>query len=415
MRSRAVIPATVVLTTVVALALAGVPAVTAWLYVLAWYPLLLLLDGLVVALGGPSLRSDPRALARMLGWSAVIWFGFEALNLRLENWYYVYVPASLPQRWAGTALAFATVVPAIVLPARLLERLGVAERLVTRPIPLGPRDLRLAAALGVVMLAAVLVAPRVLYPLAWGAVWLIAEPLLHRVDAEHSLFADIAAGRFTRIARLMLAGLAAGALWESLNALALTRWIYTVPLLEGLKVFEMPPVGFLGFPFFALEAWSLYYLLVARTRPAVVIAAVVGVVAVLWGMDRRTFSSTVPYARDLPGVAAPTAGRLEREGLGDAFRIVRAGVTALRAAGLPAGEAERLHAVARLAALRGIGAAHAAALEAAGIGSVEALAAADPERLWVALRAASRPSPVRPTAAAVRTWVRAARRAVSGT
>src|SRR5206468_1825377 len=84
---------------------------------------------------------------------------------------------------------------------------------------------------------------------------------------ERSLFADIAAGSWGRIARLMAAGLCAGALWESFNAAARAKWIYTVPFLEHMKIFEMPPIGFLGFTFFALEVWSLYHLLAPRTRP----------------------------------------------------------------------------------------------------------------------------------------------------
>src|SRR5204863_72797 len=78
------------------------------------------------------------------------------------------------------------------------------------------------------------------------------------------LFADIARGDWGRIARLMAAGLFAGVLWESFNAASRAKWIYTVPLLEHVKLFEMPPIGFLGFPFFALEVWSLYPLLAPR-------------------------------------------------------------------------------------------------------------------------------------------------------
>jgi hypothetical protein len=392
---------------VIGLALLDAPGVRAWLYPAAWYPLLALLDAGVVVSGGRSIAERPRVLIAMLYWSAVIWFGFEALNLRLQNWYYIYVPASTWQRWIGTVVAFATVVPAIVLPARLLACRGIGDRLVTRPLGIGRFDLAAAFALGAVLLCAVLAAPTLLYPLVWGAVWLLAEPVLFRLDPEHSLFADIAAGRFGRIARLMAAGLVAGALWETLNALALTRWIYTVPLLEHIKIFEMPPLGFFGFPFFALEAWSLYHLLSRWTRWWTVGPAAVGVVATLAAMDARTFASTLPYAAHLPGVSRETARRLEAVGLADAFRIARVDPAALERVGLSGGAARRLHGVARLAALRGIGAVNAHALAAAGYGTPERLAAADPELVWHSLR---RPDRHRPTAAEVRVWVRAARR-----
>ena len=198
----------------------GVEPVPTVFYLLAWYPTLLLLDALVAMRGGPSLWDRPRETAAMLGWSVVIWCVFEAINFRLRDWYYVFAPASQWQRWLGVSISFATVVPAILLPERLLDRLGVAQRLVTRPVRLTPRDLNLSALLGVALLAGALVLPAVLHPLTWGALWLLAEPVLYRVDPEHSLFGDIARGAWGRIVRLLLAGLFAGVLWEGFNAVS---------------------------------------------------------------------------------------------------------------------------------------------------------------------------------------------------
>src|SRR5438128_3442872 len=239
-------------------------------------------------LGGDSLLARPRELAGMLWWSAVIWFLFEAINFRLRNWYYVFLPANLIERWAGITVSLATVVPAVLLPERLLDRLGVWHRLESRPVALRPHDLRFAFPLGCATLGATLALPRYLHPLTWGAIWLIAEPLLYRTDPALSLFGDMRRGEWGRVARLLVAGLAAGVLWEAFNAHARGKWIYTVPFLEHLKVFEMPVVGFLGFPFFALEVWSLYHLLAARTRWAPVLASALLAVLVLVGMDRWT-------------------------------------------------------------------------------------------------------------------------------
>src|SRR5207249_7810702 len=114
--------AAAVLVAVAALRFYESPAVATWLYVLAWYPTLLILDQVVVLRGGESLLAQPRALVTMLWWSAVIWFLFEAINFRLQDWYYVFLPASLPERWIGITLSLATVVPAVLLPERLLDR-----------------------------------------------------------------------------------------------------------------------------------------------------------------------------------------------------------------------------------------------------------------------------------------------------
>src|SRR5256885_14185475 len=85
-------------------------------YVVAWYPTLVILDQTVVLLGGESLLARPSALTAMLWWSAMIWFLFEAINFRLEDWYYVFLPANRLGRWVGITVSLATVVPAVLLP-----------------------------------------------------------------------------------------------------------------------------------------------------------------------------------------------------------------------------------------------------------------------------------------------------------
>jgi predicted flap endonuclease-1-like 5' DNA nuclease len=63
------------------------------------------------------------------------------------------------------------------------------------------------------------------------------------------------------VARLFLAGLISGLVWESMNFAAPQKWIYTVRGLEDLKLFEMPLLGFLGFPALAFDAVSFFSLM----------------------------------------------------------------------------------------------------------------------------------------------------------
>jgi predicted flap endonuclease-1-like 5' DNA nuclease len=398
--------AALVLIAAVALLRYEIAPVPTWFYVFAWYPTLVILDQVVAVLGGGSLLARPRDLLAMLWWSAVIWFVFEAINLRLQDWYYVFLPAARLERWIGITVSLATVVPAVLLPEQVLDRLGVWHELRAQPVPLRPKQVRVAFWLGWAILALVLALPRYVYPLTWGAGWLIAEPLLYQQQPDRSLFRDIARGSWGRIARLMAAGLFAGILWESFNALARGRWIYTVPFLERAKIFEMPPVGFLGFPFFALEVWSLYHLVAARSTRRAVLASLAVVGLALVGIDRWTVSSTAPELRDLPGVTNAVLGRLEAAGWDDVFRVARSPAAELAyRANLTPADARAAHEAARLVILRGIGTAHAAALIGGGIGTVEELAAADPEVVWRIAR-----GPTRPTKAEVRVWVRGAQR-----
>jgi len=59
----------------------------------------------------------------------------------------------------------------------------------------------------------------------------------------------------------MLAGYVCGFLWEFWNYWAYTKWYYTVPILENIKIFEIPAVGFLAYGPFALEIYVMYNLI----------------------------------------------------------------------------------------------------------------------------------------------------------
>lgn len=399
--------AALTLATVYVLLLAGVEPVSQWLYLLSWVPTLVLLDLLVVRLGGePMLVGHPRATLQTIWWSAVIWLVFEAFNVRLRAWYYVDVPRETALRWVGSVVSFGTVVPAVLLPERLLGRIGLWSHLSGPTVRVRPIDIAMAMLLGVAVLAAVLAYPDFLHPLVWGGVWLLADPVLFRVRQEASLIGDVSRGRWGRVARLLVGGLLAGILWEAFNIGARAKWIYTVPFLDELKVFEMPLPGFLGFPFFALEVWSMYHLALWLTgRVKIVVPSIIFAVLALAGMDHWTVSSTAPRLSDLPGLDTEGERSLERAGFSSVYRLAATSLdTVLERSGFSADALAPAYEVARLATLRGIGAVHAAALIHAGYTSVESLAAADPAEVWQ--RVGGNP---RPTAAEVRVWVRAAR------
>jgi hypothetical protein len=106
-------------------------------------------------------------------------------------------------------------------------------------------------------------------PVWLGFIFLL-DPINARLGGT-SLFADWHAGRFDRTVNLALGGVLCGVLWEFWNYWAHAKWHYTVPIMENLKIFEMPVPGYLGFPPFALECFTMYELvrraLGVRGRP----------------------------------------------------------------------------------------------------------------------------------------------------
>ena len=98
----------------------------------------MLLEAAVASRGGRFFLGRPAFLATALAWSVPFWLLFELLNLRLENWYYVFLPRNAAARWLGIALSFATVIPAILVMERLLDSFGIAATVRTPRLRLPP-------------------------------------------------------------------------------------------------------------------------------------------------------------------------------------------------------------------------------------------------------------------------------------
>lgn len=94
-----------------------------------------------------------------------------------------------------------------------------------------------------------------------GPVWLgfifLLDPINARLGGE-SLLGDFRAGRSERFTNLVLSGFLCGGLWEFWNYWSGAKWHYSVPIMEHVKVFEMPLPGYLGFPAFAIECFTMY-------------------------------------------------------------------------------------------------------------------------------------------------------------
>jgi hypothetical protein len=214
------------------------------------------------ARGRSWIRTSPRAFAALALLSIPLWLIFEFYNLFIENWHYVGLPSNDVLRAFGYAWSFATIWPAIFEGADLIA--------VWRGQPHAPviarsvgrrgcsRPMWLAVSTGAAML---------LWPIVWPSpylaapVWLgfilLLDPINYRLGAE-SFVEDLRHARYDRLVNLMLSGLLCGVLWESLNYWARAKWHYTVPIMENLKIFEMPLPGYLGFPAFALECFTMY-------------------------------------------------------------------------------------------------------------------------------------------------------------
>jgi hypothetical protein len=261
-----------------ALLFAGNRTVGEWFTPFVWTGFLLLADALVFRAEGRSLFATERLeLLVICVVSVAGWWLFEFYNAPrfwssdLELWWHYHNLEPNPYlRRAGYDWAFATIFPAMFLTAELLAatafrrlRDGVKIRLSR------PAILTLIAAGAAAAVVPLVFVSRWLVPLVWLSFIFLLDPL-NALRGWPSITGDLARGDWRRLASLLASGGVCGLLWEFWNYWAATKWTYTVPYLGGVKLFEMPLLGYLGFPPFAVECWAMYVfcrsLLVPRPR-----------------------------------------------------------------------------------------------------------------------------------------------------
>jgi hypothetical protein len=227
----------------------------------AWTSYILIADAAIFAITAHSrLREEPRGLLKMAVLSIPLWLIFEAYNLRLENWAYVGLPQGLIERWIGYGWSFATITPGIFMTAALIESFGWFKE-ESRPLRFSRGTQNAFIVLGVAMLIVPLVLPRGTASYLFGLVWLgflfLLEPINYRLHLP-SFEGDLARGTRARLYSFLAAGWVCGWLWEFWNNWAAAGWIYTFPIGQHWKIFQMPAPGYLAFPVFALECFALY-------------------------------------------------------------------------------------------------------------------------------------------------------------
>jgi len=258
--------------------LARVEPFWSWNTPIAWTGFILFADAVVWRARGTSwIRSSPQEFLLLSAVSIPLWLIFEFYNQFLDNWFYTGLPDALPLRLFGYAWSFSTIWPAIFEGAELVaviragraggsreasEAGGAGPVVARRSREAGGAGLpALSIAVGVVCLGLpFIVSAQVAVYLA-APVWLGFIFLLDPINArlgEASLWADFQSGRFDRLVNLVWSGFLCGFLWEFWNYWSRAKWHYTVPIMEHTKLFEMPLPGFLGFPAFAGECFTMY-------------------------------------------------------------------------------------------------------------------------------------------------------------
>ena len=244
--------------------LARIEPFYSWNTPICWTGFIIFADAIVYRARGRSwMRSSPREFALLAILSIPLWLVFEGYNLIIRNWHYTGLPENRFLRMFGYGWSFATIWPAIFEGADLISvwagragepgSAGEGQRTHQHFSMLaGP----LSIAIGTVMLIVPFVVPHDIARYLAAPVWLGFIFLLDPINAR--LGGDTLMADRSRTAAFLGSGMLCGVLWEVWNFWAGAKWHYTVPIMEDWKVFEMPLPGYLGFPPFALECFTMY-------------------------------------------------------------------------------------------------------------------------------------------------------------
>ena len=221
------------------------------------------MDGLVFLRTGTSLLT--RSWRKYIGLfivSAPVWWIFELLNIRTQNWTYIGAEIFTPLQYAfWTTLSFTTVIPAVFGSAEFFASFDFIKRLQRGPV-LGAdnRTTLIFFILGWLMLALMMIWPNVFFLFIWLSLYFILEPINIWLG-NRSLAHWTQKGDWRPVITLWLGVLLTAFFWEMWNYYSYPKWVYHVAWGDWLHIFEMPMLGYGGYLPFALELYAIVHLI----------------------------------------------------------------------------------------------------------------------------------------------------------
>ena len=418
-----------------------------YFYAFAWWGYIFCLDGYIALRRGHSLLTSRRQhfLPLFIG-SISFWFFFELLNLRYQNWYYVGVSTNLLAGFLFGMLAFSTVLVGMFETYEALTASNAFKSWRVSPRKLPAWASWAVQGVGLAMVSLSLIFPLYMAPLVWGSMSFLVDPWNYRKGAR-SLLHDVENGDWGLVARVFFGGAICGLVWESMNFFVPQKWIYTVRGLENFKLFEMPLLGFLGFPALALDGIAFYALVSywflgnttweheadlsysLRKRPKLSRSAKMGLVVlqilfwgvILLGVRAVNTASMALSLSGLPSLSDEGLSKFESEGIHRPLQLLRScrnPETRQRYQALLGCDEKEFQSIldeAELFTFKGIGRRHGILLQETGVRTIEQLAEWEPEALHAALLETAKrlgvadrlPRP--PRLDIVRVWVLAAK------
>jgi hypothetical protein len=230
-----------------------------WYITILWYGYILVVDSVVYTIKKNSyIMNRTKKFFVLIALSVIIWLIFEFYNIFLKGWYYVGTPTR-PGRCIPCYFAISTIIPAVFETGELIKALRLFQKTKIKKPKIDNKLLYPAILFGLILVVVPFLYPS---PYMWFLVWsgfiIFLDPINYLFH-EKSLIGHFKSGKLTIIISLFVAGYICGFFWELWNYWAYTKWHYTVPILDGIKIFEIPVIGFFAYGFFAWELYVMYY------------------------------------------------------------------------------------------------------------------------------------------------------------
>jgi hypothetical protein len=231
---------------------------TSYLFFPLWFGYILVVDALVQTRTGSSIwMRSRRDFVLLFLISAPVWWLFELINLRTENWEYLGPELFDPLQLLLSTISFTVVAPAVFETAELIGNFRWMDRFASGPrLPSTRAVFAGLFVVGLAMLSAMLTWPKIFYPFAWIALVFILEPI-NQWTARSYFLKELSGGDWRTVISLSLGALVCGLFWEMWNYYSFPKWIYHIPGLGFFHIFEMPLLGYGGYIPFALELYAL--------------------------------------------------------------------------------------------------------------------------------------------------------------
>jgi len=229
-----------------------------WTFTPLWISYIIIINSLCYMRTGVSLLTHNTSyILKLFPLSALFWWIFEYLNRFTTNWYYTGTGELSALRYiAEASLAFSTVLPAVMSTAAFLYSFPVLYAGMDSYIKINAVHSKslwftvfLLSGSG---LAFTGVFPEILFPLLWISPLLIIVSF-SALSGNHTVFSGIVRGDWRSAIVYAMAALMCGFFWEMWNINSMAKWIYSIPYVQGFKIFEMPMPGYAGYLPFGLE------------------------------------------------------------------------------------------------------------------------------------------------------------------